>query len=238
MSRLERHAGTMLTWCSGNTEDIRRAIFQNSARRGSLSNEIQPTKQLHAEALSSFVLKIPRFDPVHSFSLDANLGKPPFEHTILEQPDQLFEDDDVDQPDALLSDSRIHKPVQTILARNRVPKILKRSRHGVPYPSLPPGIIKKIASACNRASGSKQSSISKESLKAIMEASDQYFEQVSEDLAAFAHHAGRKKIDESDIIGIMKRYGTSYMCSNTGRISWLMFNTDNESCRPLRHHSF
>ncbi len=54
--------------------------------------------------------------------------------------------------------------------------------------------------------GMKKSSISKESLKAIMEASDRYFEQFSEDLGAFAHHAGRKEIEESDAIAVMKRY--------------------------------
>ncbi|KAK3172776.1 hypothetical protein OEA41_006101 [Lepraria neglecta] len=147
--------------------------------------------------------------------LGTDASEQPFEDANLEEPEQLFEDDDLDQPDILLTDSRIYQPVKVTKARNRVPKTLKRSRHGIPYPSLPPGVTKKIATTCIRALGSKKSSISKETLTAIMEASEQYFKQVSEDLGAFAQHAGRKKIDESDVIAIMKRYvKSSYIFDN------------------------
>ena len=205
----------ILTWCSGNTEDLRRAIFQSSGRRASLSDERPQARRIDVDALSPFVLKIPSFDPVHSSPLGTDAGEQPFEDANLEEPEQLFEDDDLDQPDILLTDSRIYQPVKVTRARNRVPRTLKRSRHGIPYPSLPPGVTKKIATTCIRALGSKKSSISKETLTAIMEASEQYFKQVSEDLGAFSQHAGRKRIDESDVIAIMKRYVKSpYMFDN------------------------
>lgn len=196
----------ILTWRSGNTEDLRRAVFQSSDRRGSFSDERPQAQRIDVDALSPFVLKIPPFDPVHSSPFGTDAGEQPFEDANLEEPEQFFEDDDLDHPDILLNDSRIYQPVKVTKARNRIPKTLKRSRHSIPYPSLPSQVTKKIATTCIRALGSKRSSISNETLTAIMKASEQYFKQVSEDLGAFAQHAGRKKIDESDVIAIMKRY--------------------------------
>lgn len=48
--------------------------------------------------------------------------------------------------------------------------------------------------------------ISKETLETIMRATDWFFEQAAEDLASYADHAGRKTIDNSDAITLMKRY--------------------------------
>jgi len=39
-----------------------------------------------------------------------------------------------------------------------------------------------------------------------MLASDWFFEQVSDDLGAYSKHAGRKTIDESDVVTLMARY--------------------------------
>ena len=85
-------------------------------------------------------------------------------------------------------------------------KVLKQSRHGIPYPSLPVGVVKKLATRFARSSGGGKSQLSRETLEAVMEASDWFFEQVSEDLGAYARHAGRKTIDESDMITLMKRF--------------------------------
>lgn len=71
-----------------------------------------------------------------------------------------------------------------------------------------------------------------------MKASEQYFKQVSEDLGAFAQHAGRKKIDESDVIAIMKRYVKSPYIFDIEQKSGTDAHPDNERCRPLQHHSF
>ena len=147
------------------------------------------------------MLRIPRFTPAHDTPLGTSPDGQPFHDN-----DDLLEIEDQDEPDVLLNDSWLHKPKISAKVRKKQPKGLKRSRHGIPYPSLPSGVTKRIASTCNRVLGMKKSSITKESLKAIMEASDRYFEQFSEDLGAFAHHAGRKKIEESDVIAVMKRY--------------------------------
>ena len=149
------------------------------------------------------MLRIPRFTSAH----DTPRGTSPFGQPLHDDEDHLaFEDEDEDEPDVLLNDSWLHKPKSLAKLRKRQAKELKRSRHGISYPSLPSGVTKRIALTCNRVVGMKKSSIGKESLKAIMEASDRYFEQISEDLGAFAHHAGRKRIEESDVIAVMKRY--------------------------------
>lgn len=84
-------------------------------------------------------------------------------------------------------------------------KKVKVSKHGIAYPSLPAGVVKKLATTFARTSGNSKAKINKETLDAIMQASDWFFEQVSDDLGAYATHAGRKTIDESDIITLMAR---------------------------------
>ena len=82
----------------------------------------------------------------------------------------------------------------------------KVSRHGIPVPSLPAGVVKKLASQFARAGSGSNAKISKATLAAIEQASSWYFEQVSQDLAAYSKHAGRKTIDESDVATLLKRY--------------------------------
>ncbi|QDS68070.1 hypothetical protein FKW77_009887 [Venturia effusa] len=86
----------------------------------------------------------------------------------------------------------------------RARKELKVSRHGIEYPSLPPTVIKRLASTFARSYGGT-GKLNKETLTAISQTSDWFFEQISEDLSAYADHAGRKTIEESDVITLMKR---------------------------------
>ena len=116
-----------------------------------------------------------------------------------------------------LAEHREGPPVkegQTILTRSgkvRRQKLrgLKVSRHAIPYRSLPTGIIRNLIPILGRQPGNKKDKISKDSLGAIIEATDWFFEQLSEDLTTFAKHGGRKTIDESDMITLMKRCSTS-----------------------------
>ncbi len=81
-------------------------------------------------------------------------------------------------------------------------KTVRLSKHGLPYPSLPAGVVKKLATTL---SGGGKTKISKDTLTAIMQASDWFFEQVSDDLGAYAEHRGGKTIEESDVLTLMKR---------------------------------
>jgi histone H3/H4 len=84
----------------------------------------------------------------------------------------------------------------------------KLSHHGVPVPSLPSGIVKKLAARFARTGNRSNTRITKETLAAIEQASDWFFEQASEDLTMYSTHAGRRTIDESDVAALMRRYAT------------------------------
>jgi len=88
--------------------------------------------------------------------------------------------------------------------RSKSQKEQKFSRHGIALPSLPSGIVKKIATQFARSSGRGRSKMGKDSMAALENATEWFFEQVSEDLGAFAAHAGRRTIDESDVVALMR----------------------------------
>lgn len=81
----------------------------------------------------------------------------------------------------------------------------KLSRHGIPVPNLPTGVVKKLATRFAHSRAGTKTKINKAALAAIEQASSWYFEQASQDLAAYSKHAGRKTIDESDVTTLMKR---------------------------------
>ncbi|KAL2831226.1 centromere kinetochore component CENP-T-domain-containing protein [Aspergillus cavernicola] len=81
----------------------------------------------------------------------------------------------------------------------------KLSRHGIPVPNMPAGVVRKLATRFARARAGPKAKVSKTTLAAIEQASSWYFEQASEDLAAYSKHAGRKTIDEADVTALMRR---------------------------------
>ncbi|EED13914.1 conserved hypothetical protein [Talaromyces stipitatus ATCC 10500] len=87
----------------------------------------------------------------------------------------------------------------------RTRKQKKLSRHGIPVPLLPTGVVKRLAARFARTGAGTKAKINKETLAAIEQASEWFFEQASEDLAAYSKHAGRKTIDESDVVALMRR---------------------------------
>lgn len=89
--------------------------------------------------------------------------------------------------------------------RRNTKKMAKISKYGIQYPSLPGGMTKKLATTYAHLGGTSKAKISNETLNAIVQASDWFLEQVSDDLSAYAKHAGRKTIDEHDILTLMSR---------------------------------
>ncbi|KAL4885024.1 centromere kinetochore component CENP-T-domain-containing protein [Aspergillus karnatakaensis] len=81
----------------------------------------------------------------------------------------------------------------------------KLSRHGIPVPNMPAGVVKKLATRFARVRAGPKAKVSKTTLAAIEQASAWYFEQVGEDLAAYSRHGGRKTIDEADVTALMRR---------------------------------
>lgn len=86
-------------------------------------------------------------------------------------------------------------------------KELKLSRVGLDYPSFPAAPIKKLALSFMKSQGSK-AQLNKDALAALVQTTDDFFEQIGIDLAAYAQHAGRKVIEESDVLALMRRYVT------------------------------
>jgi histone H3/H4 len=184
-------------------------------------SDIRPEILAADDTEITFVLTVPQRDPSQEPSIEPPLESPYFENN--KGPDgeddveELEEVDDGAEPQSspkgLSGDISMQDMTQQDLygadaQQKRVvrKKKLKISKHGIQYPSLPPGVVKKLATSFARTAGSSKAKISKETLDAIMQASDWFFEQVSDDLGAYAKHAGRKTIDESDIVTLMARY--------------------------------
>ena len=182
--------GAMLTQHSDKTEDVRRAMHKDYDSPEDYLRGMQQARELEGGLHSPFVLRIPELQPRRSFAKTT-------------YPDeQQLGDPDGDSEHSLL-DLRSNNINATKKSGGNSPKPTKKS--GFPYPSFPAGITKRIASTFARSMGSKSTIIDEEALEAIGEAIDQYFEQLSNDLGVLAYHAGRKKIDESDVIAVMRR---------------------------------
>lgn len=113
--------------------------------------------------------------------------------------------------DSRLSDNGpLTVPVQKAISENAKRtfqrKVNKVSKHGLKYKSLPLGVVKKYAINLARNGAGKGDKLSEDALDAIMQATDWFFEQISDDLSTYSEHAGRKTIDESDVLMLMRRY--------------------------------
>ncbi|EGR49849.1 uncharacterized protein TRIREDRAFT_22035 [Trichoderma reesei QM6a] len=88
------------------------------------------------------------------------------------------------------------------------PKKKKRariSRHNIEYPQLPAVFVRQVAHTAMQTTGFINQRISADTLEALTQASDWYFEQLGDDLAAYANHANRRTIEERDVITLMNR---------------------------------
>jgi histone H3/H4 len=131
--------------------------------------------------------------------------------TEWESEPELDEDADVqvyrEEASAIDRSLQTQTPERTATQKptGRQRKALNISRFGHEYPSFPAATVKKLAMGFAKSQGSK-TKISKDTLDALVQSSDFFFEQIGEDLAAYAQHGGRKMIEESDVIALMKRY--------------------------------
>lgn len=91
------------------------------------------------------------------------------------------------------------------------------SRHGIEYPSLPPAFVKRVAQTALQSSGISNPRVSADTLTALTQASEWFFEQLGDDLGAYASHAKRKTVEEADMVTLMRRYVLLFtiLCSST-----------------------
>ncbi|KAL7938330.1 centromere kinetochore component CENP-T domain-containing protein [Trichoderma chlorosporum] len=79
------------------------------------------------------------------------------------------------------------------------------SRHNIEYPQLPPAFVRQVTQAAMQTTGLLNQRITADTLGALTQASDWYFQQLGDDLGAYANHAGRRTIEERDVITLMNR---------------------------------
>ena len=87
----------------------------------------------------------------------------------------------------------------------RPPKPAVISKHGQKVPSLPAGVVKSVADSFLPHAGKTSKKTKKDTVAALSQATDWFFEQVASDLDAYSGHADRDMIEESDVVALMKR---------------------------------
>lgn len=129
---------------------------------------------------------------------------------ILEE--EIASDDDVEDDQSISATSAAedltignHEEVKSIEARKVAVKPLRTSRYGIEYPSMPSAVVKRLITKFARTTASRRARVDSDTLAACVQASDWFFEQMSEDLGKYAEHAGRKRIEEADVVMLMKR---------------------------------
>ena len=122
---------------------------------------------------------------------------------------QYYESDASDDGQALATSTRKTAAppdplAQARAARRPATREVRVSKHGTSYPALPTSLVKSVAQRLQQQQ-SGSSKVGKEALAALRQASEWFFEQCAEDLAAYAAHAGRRTIDEADAVALMRR---------------------------------
>ena len=184
--------------------DLRQPVREISHLEGQTESD-SPQELPQDAAFSPFVLQIPEIMPqgiyedsdVHEDFLadDIHQFGSPLPLAGVSQP----------QSQRFSLQKIIQKRVFKVKAKARTPRALKISRHGTSYSSLPAAMVQNISTTFARSISKKRVCLSKDSMAAILDASDRFFEQLGDDLAAASSHAGRKTIDECDVLAVMRR---------------------------------
>ncbi|KAG9202091.1 hypothetical protein G6514_004759 [Epicoccum nigrum] len=110
-------------------------------------------------------------------------------------------------------------------------KETKLSRVGLDYPSFPAATVKKLALSFMKSQGSK-AQLNKDAVATLVQTTDDFFEQMGVDLAAYAQHAGRRGIEEADVLALMRR--TRKTSSNASSFSLAQKMLPRELLQQLR----
>ncbi|XP_058701752.1 LOW QUALITY PROTEIN: centromere protein T [Poecile atricapillus] len=106
----------------------------------------------------------------------------------------------------LLSTSHVEKVAaprspQQLLEHKTVPKRLGPPQRKPREPQVPGSLIKEIFRHFAKMP------VTKEAFKIVEKCSERYFKQLSSDLEAYTHHAGRKTVEAADLEVLMRRQG-------------------------------
>jgi histone H3/H4 len=202
---------------SENTTTLRGLNFDRSRLFQGRDSDIRPANLPADDTENTFVFTVPQRDSREN-TPQTDVSKSPFINTEVDEveADEIVieaadGDSQRDRTEVYASLDILNETILDDFVESdsphvtRKPKKMKVSKHGLQYPSLPAGTVKKLATNFARTSGNSKAKINKETLDAILQASDWFFEQIGDDLGAYARHAGRKTIDESDIVTLMAR---------------------------------
>ncbi|MCJ1383256.1 hypothetical protein MMC17_006369 [Xylographa soralifera] len=160
-----------------NTEDLRRMTGHISSGLFSLPNDIEFPNTLYDDTTTVFAFDIPENPDGSGHVSKVNLNS--------------------------TRTSEYSKPRMDIgleFPSSQKAGVRKTSRHGITYPRVPESVVNKYSTSLAK------SKIKKDTLSAIMKASDWFLEQVGTDLGAYAKHAGRKTVDETDVVVLLRRH--------------------------------
>lgn len=215
----------LLTLPSDATGELRRAIFgESQGRISGLSGASASSPGPLSDGEPTFQFRFPerrRSALLPQAQLTTAAEEEEHPQTLIDDEAGPAPDDEIeDYESASSSDEAAQTALQStraiipqsttdVLPQSRpkcttAPRELLASKHGIPYPQLPLPLVKTVAQSFSR-QHTGSSKLSKDTVLALQQASDWFFEQASEDLAAYAEHAGRKTIDESDVVTLMGR---------------------------------
>lgn len=157
---------------------------------------------------TTFVLSEPSMgpdpgSPVLDRSLAGLVEDAPGLHDASPAPDDAMTELDDNAPDFSLAQDATSEPAE--LATRARKRQRRTSKHGIEYPPLPNSLVKRVAQTALQSSGLSNPRISADTLAALTQASEWFFEQLGDDLGAYAKHAKRKTVGESDVVTLMRR---------------------------------
>lgn len=160
-------------------------MLARSLPQQSESGDSATTLGMIESAPSPFVLHIPEYAPRESdqgiASIDTSAESLPATSFVYEQ------------------------PVKIVSRRPRRRKSVRLSRHGIPFSRIPTSVTKSMAESFIKVCLRRRSKLERDAVDAVREAGDLFLAQLGDDLGMIAGHAGRKSIDESDLITAMTR---------------------------------
>lgn len=104
--------------------------------------------------------------------------------------------------------NRQHTLLESVsaVATVRPRKKMKMNSRGNMVPSLPSSLIKRIVHESQEKANKRRTTLGKDHMKALEQATEWFFEQVSQDLETYSSHGRRKKrIDADDVLLLMRR---------------------------------
>ena len=194
------------------TEDLRLLQLRQSMSLPEQEDDTINTVNIDEQNEDTFRLHFNAAEKRKSLALQPNSVTAEDEEDVLSQSDRSDIDDDSPEnsprpateveaaPAQVLSPT---KSKQTTVSRRKKQKV---SKHGLKVPALPSSLMKRLGMDALISLGRRKSRIGRDSLKALEQATEWFFEQIGEDLEAYSQHAGRKRrIDDSDVLALMKR---------------------------------